>query len=108
MNEGTSKNDGDKIAEIDAIKIQYNKLAEDWRQFDTILWGIPTVAVFNYGGHYCRCISAGIIRLAEHFVSLVIGSLFLFGLTIEVMKKRVHMNAISDILKEYKKKAVLD
>ena len=85
--------------EIELMKTQYVKLSEDWRQFNTILWGIPAIAV---------SIMAGIILVAyqpglagwPRFVSLAIGSLFLFALTIEVIKKRVHMNAISDILKE--------
>jgi hypothetical protein len=84
---------------FDSLKTQYDQLSEDWRHFNNILWGIPAVAV---------SIMAGIIVVAyqpeldgwPRFVSLTIGALFLFALTIEVIKKRVHLNAISDLLNE--------
>jgi hypothetical protein len=61
--------------------------------------GDPCYCSINYGWHYCCCVPAR-LQGWPRFVSLAIGSLFLFVLTIEVVKKRVHMNAISDILKE--------
>lgn len=30
---------------FDSLKTQYDKLSEDWRQSNNILWGIPSVAV---------------------------------------------------------------
>jgi hypothetical protein len=83
----------------DAIETQYNKLSEDWRQFNNILWGIPTIAVAIMGGIVVAAYQeqlAGIPR----FVLLVVGSIFLFVLTFEVLKKRLHMLVISDILKK--------
>lgn len=61
---------------------------------------MPTVAI---------AIMTGILigaydRLAdgtwERIASLGIGSIFLFALTIEVIKKRYHMNVISSLLKD--------
>jgi hypothetical protein len=94
----TTKNEY-RSDEIDLMKIQYAKLAEDWRQFNTILWGIPAIAVSIMAGIIVVAYQPGLAGWPR-FVSLAIGSLFLFALTIEVIKKRVHMNAISDILKE--------
>lgn len=82
------------------LKTQYDKLADDWRSFNNLIWGVPTVAI---------AIMTGILigaydRLAEgtweRIASLGIGSIFLFALTIEVIKKRYHMNVISLLLQE--------
>jgi hypothetical protein len=83
----------------DALNMQYNKLAEDWRYFNTLLWGIPSVAI---------AIMAGIIIAAYQkdvtgwgrIVALGLGSFLLFALTIESIKKRQHMDAISRLLKD--------
>ena len=40
----------EKQAKNEGIKIQYDKLDEDWRQFNTILWGIPAVAISIMAG----------------------------------------------------------
>jgi hypothetical protein len=85
-------------AVADEIKTQYDKLANDWRHFNTIIWGIPSVAV---------AIMATIIIAAyqkelegwPRIASLSLGSLLLFALTIETVKKRHHMNAMSLLLK---------
>jgi hypothetical protein len=85
---------------INILKTQYDKLTNDWRSFNNIIWGVPTVAI---------AIMTGILigaydRLAdgtwERIASLGIGSIFLFALTIEVIKKRYHMNVISSLLKD--------
>ena len=75
-------------------RTQYDKLANDWRHINTIIWGIPAVAV---------TIMAGIIVAAyskeldgwPRIVLLGVGALFLFALTVEIVKKRLLMNAIS-------------
>lgn len=83
----------------DAIKKQYDKLANDWRHFNTILWGVPSVAVAIMTG-----VIVGSYRPElegwPRIVALSVGSLFLFALAIEVVKKRDHMNVISYMLKE--------
>jgi hypothetical protein len=79
-----------------AIEIQYNKLSEDWRQLNSMLWGIPSVAI---------SIMAGIVVVSyqlelgwPRFVTLVVGSIFLFALTLEVLKKALFMTVIIDRL----------
>jgi hypothetical protein len=71
----------------DAIKTQYDKLTEDWRYFNNLIWGVPSVAIAIMTG-----ILIGAYSLSggswERIASLGIGSLFLFALTIEVIKKR--------------------
>ncbi|HEY7079671.1 MAG TPA: hypothetical protein VH500_08220 [Nitrososphaeraceae archaeon] len=83
----------------DAKTSQYNKLSEDWRQFNSILWGIPTIAVAIMGGVVVAAFQPGLLGWPR-FVLLVVGSFFLFALTIETIKKRVHMDTISDVLNE--------
>jgi hypothetical protein len=69
----------------ETIKTQYEKLAEDWRRFNSIIWGIPSVAV---------AIMTGIIVTAyqselegwPRFTSLAVGALFLFALAVELSK----------------------
>lgn len=85
---------------FEVIKAQYDKIANDWRHFNTIIWGIPSVAV---------AIMTGIIIAAyqphadlqgwPRIASLSLGSLLLFALTVETVKKRHHMNAMSILLK---------
>jgi len=82
------------VTVTDGIKLQYEKLANDWRHFNTIIWGIPTVAVAIMATIVIAAYGAevgGWPRIA----SLSIGSLLLFGLTIETVKKRQHMIAMS-------------
>jgi hypothetical protein len=83
--------------EKDLMKTQYGKLSDDWRHFNTIIWGVPSVAI---------AIMTGVILVAYNpdlegwprIMTLSVGSLFLFALTIELVKKRLHMNAISNLL----------
>lgn len=88
------------VTEEEAMRIQYTKLSSDWTHFNTIIWGVPTVAI---------AIMIGILIGAyqnlgnwplPRIISLSIGSLFLFALTIEVVKKRFHMNVISLLIKD--------
>jgi hypothetical protein len=81
---------------------QYNKLAEDWRHINTMIWAVPAIAV---------SIMTGIlIGTYDHLnglprvVSLSLGSLLLFALTVELVKKRILMNAISASLHELEAK----
>jgi hypothetical protein len=83
----------------DLMKTQYSKLSDDWRHFNTIIWGVPSVAI---------AIMTGVILVAYNpdlvgwprITTLSVGSLFLFALTIELVKKRLHMNAISYLSRE--------
>lgn len=92
---------------IDALKKQYDKLTEDWRYFNNLIWGVPTIAI---------AIMTGIMIGAYHnlhdgswerIASLSIGSFFLLALTIEIVKKRYHMNVISSLLKDLQKELKL-
>jgi hypothetical protein len=86
-------------SKLNALKIQYDKLANYWIHFNTIIWAVPTIAITIMTG-----ILIGSYRMEldglPRIVSLSVGSLFLFALTIEVVKKRFHMNAISYLLKD--------
>jgi hypothetical protein len=85
----------------EVMKIQYEKLANDWRAFNNLIWAVPTVAV---------AIMSGMLVAAYHeefsvfpqvrIAILSLGSLFLFALTIEVIKKRFHMNVITYLLQD--------
>jgi Double zinc ribbon len=83
------------------IKIQYNKLANDWISFNNLIWAVPTVAVAIMTGMLVAAYRPE-FNLLPHvrIVILSLGSLFLFALTIEVVKKRFHMNVISLLLKD--------
>jgi len=67
-------------------KIQYNKLAEDWKHINTMIWGVPAVAI---------SIMTGLVFAAyqpqlegwPRILSLGVGALLLFALTVEVIKK---------------------
>jgi hypothetical protein len=82
----------------DGIKLQYEKLANDWRHFNTIVWGIPTVAVAIMASIVIAAYGVG-VEGWPRIASLSLGSLLLFALTIETVKKRLHMNAMSLLLK---------
>lgn len=80
---------GENLDHIDAselLKSQYDKLANDWRAITQIIWQIPTAAM---------AITAGIIIAAyqqyvpvfPRIIILIIGSLLLFSLAIESVKK---------------------
>ena len=50
----------------DVLKIQYNKLAEDWRYFNTLLWGIPSVAIAIMAGIIIASLPEGCNRLGAY------------------------------------------
>jgi hypothetical protein len=88
-------------------RTQYDRLAQDWRQIHTVVWGIPNVAV---------AILTGIVLAAyrpelegwPHIIVLSAGSVLLFALTIEIVEKRIFMNAISARLYFMEKVSHLD
>jgi hypothetical protein len=103
LDEGISKKgskDLNKKPLDDAIKTQYEKLSEDWRQYNNVLWGIPAIAVSIMAG---VVVAAYQTELAgwPRFIVLAVGSFFLFVLTLEVIKKRLHMNVVSHILRRF-------
>lgn len=81
------------------LKMQYDKLSEDWRYFNTLLWGIPSVAIAVMTGIIIAAYQKDIVDWAR-IGSLGIGSFLLFALVIETVKKRQHMYVISQILKD--------
>jgi hypothetical protein len=89
------------------VQAQYDRLAQDWRQVHNIIWGIPTIAI---------TIITGIILAAyqpplegwPRIIALGMGSIFLFALTVEIIKKRLLMNAISARLHHLENKSRLD
>lgn len=89
----------------DILKTQYGELAENWRHFNSIVWGIPTVAVAIMTGVIVAAYQPG-LEGWPRFVALGVGAIFLFALTIEVVKKRLHMSVISDILNELQRKGL--
>jgi hypothetical protein len=75
-------------------KEQYDRLTQDWRQIHNVIWGIPSVAI--------SIISAVIIVAYQpqlegwpRILTLGVGSIFLFSMTVEIVKKRLTMDAIS-------------
>lgn len=85
-------------------EIQYNRLTEDWRQIHNVIWGIPSIAV---------SIIAGVIIVAYNLegwprvVVLGLGSIFLFSMTVEIVKKRLTMDAISARMQRIEMKSKL-
>jgi len=77
-----------------SIQDQYERFAQDWRQIHTVVWGIPNVAV---------AILTGVIVAAyqdplngwPRIIVLSVGSILLFALTVELVEKRIFMNAIT-------------
>jgi hypothetical protein len=95
-------NDIDRIdaLKIDALKKQYDKLTEDWRYFNNLIWGVPTIAIAVMTGIMIGAYHNLHDGTWERIASLSIGSFFLLALTIEVVKKRYHMNVISSLLRD--------
>jgi hypothetical protein len=85
---------------IEALKKQYDILTEDWRYFNNLIWGVPTVAIAIMTGIMIGAYQNLHEGSWERIASLSIGSFFLLALTIEVIKKRYHMNVISLLLKD--------
>src|SRR2546430_1745422 len=85
---------------IDALKIQYDKLTSHWTSFNNLIWAVPTVAIAIMTGILIGAYDRLGEGTYERIATLSVGSLFLFALTIEVIKKRYHMNVISLLLKD--------
>ena len=48
------------MKEEDAFKIQYEKLVNDWRSFNNLIWAVPTVAVAIMSGMLIAVVQARI------------------------------------------------
>ena len=111
QNDAPKKPDDDEIkiahdaCEKEAMKIQYNKLANDWTSFNNLIWAVPTVAVVIMSGMLVAAYRPELSGWPQvRIVILSLGSLFLFALTVEVVKKRFHMNVITSYIpKQYLK-----
>ena len=75
------------------ITSQYEKLGNDWRAVNQIIWQIPTAAIAITTGIIIAAYQQYLVGLPRIFI-LIIGSLLLFSLAIESVKKRLHMDAI--------------
>jgi hypothetical protein len=72
-------------------RLQYDRLTQDWRQIHNIIWGIPSVAVSIFTG---VIVAAYGLHDLPRIIVLGIGSIFLFAMTVEVVKKSVTMDRI--------------
>ena len=63
------------------------KLANDWRYFNAIIWETPTVAVAIMPSIVIAAYGVGVAGVESQIFSLSLGSLLLFALTIETIKK---------------------
>jgi hypothetical protein len=88
-----------------ATQAQYDKLAQDWRHINTMIWAVPTVAISIMTGILIG--TYGHLNGLPRVLSLGLGSLLLFALTIELVKKRLLMNAISASLHDLEAKLKL-
>jgi 5-hydroxyisourate hydrolase-like protein (transthyretin family) len=87
--------------EKQVMKIQYDKLVNDWRSFNNLIWAVPTVAIAIMSGMLIAAYRPEFDLLPQvRIVILSLGSLFLFALTVEVVKKRFHMNVITYLLQD--------
>jgi hypothetical protein len=82
------------VDDFDRLRTQYDILANHWRHFNTIIWGVPTIAITIMSGILIGAYSSH-LNGWPLVITLGIGSLMLFSLTIELVKKRYHMNVIS-------------
>jgi hypothetical protein len=99
------KAEGKKIPSHDAIKMQYDKLAGDWRHINLMIWGVPAVAISIMTG---LVFAAYQLEGWPRIISLGVGALLLFALTVEVIKKRLLMSAISERLRNLEKDSRLE
>lgn len=78
---------------------EYEKLGNDWRAVNQIIWQIPTAAIAITTGIIIAAYQQYLLGLPRIFI-LIIGSLLLFSLAIESVKKRLHMDAIGVTIDE--------
>jgi uncharacterized membrane protein len=91
--------------EKEVMKIQYEKLSNDWRSFNNLIWAVPTVAVAIMSGMLIAAYREEFNVIPQVRIAILgLGSLFLFALTIEVIKKRFHMNVITSLLQDIEAK----
>jgi hypothetical protein len=86
----------------DDLKTQYDKLSEDWRQLNSMLWQIPSAAVSIFSAIVIVAYQQS-LEGWPRFIMLAVSFLFLFALTLEVVKKALYMNVISNRLKNLQK-----
>lgn len=78
---------------IDFMNAQYNRLAEDWRHFNNLMWQLPTVAIT-----ICSAIIGVVYTVLKDsdwyskVALLIIGALFLSMILIELLKLRLFHN----------------
>jgi len=73
---------------------QYDRLSEDWRHVNNIMWGIPSIAVSIFTGIIVAAYQPDLAGWPR-ITALGVGSIFLFSITVEIIKKRLLMSAIS-------------
>lgn len=86
-------NTSDSSHTQDWLRFQYEKLGNDWRAINQIIWQIPTAAIAITTGIIIAAYQQYLVGLPRIFI-LIIGSLLLFSLAVESVKKRLHMDAI--------------
>jgi len=86
---------------------QYERIAEDWRQVHSVLWGIPSVAIDIFTGIVLAAYQPE-MEGWQRIVVLSVGSVLLFALTVEIVEKRMFINAISAKIYFLEKQAPLD
>ena len=84
---------------------QYERLSEDWRQIHNVIWQIPSVAL---------SIITGVVFVAYNLdgwirvLALGLGSIFLFSMTVEIVKKRLTMDAVASRMQRIELKHISD
>jgi cell division protein FtsW (lipid II flippase) len=84
---------------------QYDRLAQDWRELNNIMWGIPSIAVSIFTGIIVVAYQPDLAGWARIIV-LGVGSIFLFAVTVEIIKKRLLMSATSARLHRLEQKSL--
>ncbi len=72
---------------------------ENWKYFNDLFWKVPAVAISIFTGIVFAAYDQkfdGLSRIAMLFI----GTIFLLALTVELIKKRHHMNALSFLIKD--------
>jgi predicted RNA-binding protein with TRAM domain len=74
----------------------------DWKYFNTLLWGVPSVAIAIMTGIIFAAYQKEVVGWAR-IAALSIGSFLFFALTVESIKKRQHMDVLSRLLMDLQK-----
>jgi hypothetical protein len=81
---------------IEAAYRQYERLAEDWRLHQNLIWQIPSVAIVIIGG--ILTVSYSFLNGIPRAILLGIGSVLIFALTTALAKHRLGAEARSQFL----------